>query len=171
MGKGSIVERLVAADPRIELSRSWTTRARRPQEGEDAYHFVSRPAFEQRRGEGGFIEWNEHFGNLYGTPRQDQRPGYDLLLEIEVSGAEQVRAAHPEALVIFIATPSRDVQAERLRGRGESEEQVAVRLARAPMEEERGLAIANHVVVNDDLDRAVAEVAGIVETHRTTGAH
>lgn len=102
---------------------------------------------------------------------QTHDPGRDLLLEIEVRGAEQVRLAHPEALVVFIATPSREVQAERLRGRGESDEQIAVRLARAPMEEESGRRIADHVVVNDDLDRAVDEVARILESHRSTGEH
>lgn len=165
------MERLVAADPRLELSRSWTTRPRRPHEPADAYRFVTRAQFEDHRQAGGFIEWNEHFGNLYGTPVQTHDPGRDLLLEIEVRGAEQVRLAHPEALVVFIATPSREVQAERLRGRGESDEQIAVRLARAPMEEESGRRIADHVVVNDDLDRAVDEVARILASHRSTGEH
>lgn len=129
---------------------------------------MSRSEFEAHRDNGGFIEWNEHFGNLYGTPRQVHDQSLDLLLEIEVRGAEQVRAAHPKALVIFIATPSREVQAERLRGRGESDEQIAVRLARAPLEEEIGARIADHTVVNDDLDRAVGAVAGILEAHRST---
>jgi guanylate kinase len=71
--------------------------------------------------------------------------------------------------VIFVATPSREEQAQRLRGRGEPEEQIQVRLARAPLEEEIGAQIADHVVVNDDLDRAVDEVAGILEAHRSTG--
>lgn len=171
MGKGSIVERLVATDPRLALSRSWTTRPRRPGEAADAYVFVDRSTFEEQREAGGFLEWNEHFGNLYGTPQpvvaDDDGEADDLLLEIEVNGAQQVRSRHPDALVVCVLAPSREVQEQRLRGRGESSAQLAARLARADMEEQIGRAIADHVVVNDDLDRAVREVAGILATHRS----
>jgi guanylate kinase len=167
VGKGSIVERLVATDDRLVLSRSWTTRTRRPHEAADAYVFVDRPTFEARRDAGGFLEWNEHFGNLYGTPLPESTGDGDLLLEIEVNGARQVRARHPDAVVICILAPSRAEQEERLRGRGEPDEQLAVRLARADMEESIGRRIADEVVVNDDLDRAVGEVAGILEAHRS----
>ena len=129
--------------------------------------FVDRPAFEARRQQGGFLEWNEHFGNLYGTPTPGDVGDRDLLLEIEINGAQQVRDAHPDALVLCILAPSRADQELRLRGRGESAEQLAVRLARADTEEEVGRRIADHVVVNDDLDRAVGEVAGIVARHRS----
>ena len=149
------------------LSRSWTTRQRRPGEAEDAYVFVDRPAFEAQLEAGGFLEWNEHFGNLYGTPIPAPTGDRDLLLEIEVNGAQQIRSRHPDALVICVLAPTREVQEARLRGRGESPEQLATRLARAGMEEEIGRSIADHVVVNDVLDRAVGEVARILKAHRT----
>jgi guanylate kinase len=166
-GKGSIVSKLVESDPRLWLSRSWTTRPRRPSEAEDAYTFVDRAAFEAKAEAGGFLEWDEHFGALYGTPIPSAPPGRDVLLEIDVRGAEQVAALHPDALVIFVAPPSREVQEARLRGRGDREEQVERRLARADMEDELGRRLAQHVVVNDDLSRATEEVAGILARHRS----
>ena len=156
----------MARDGRLWLSRSWTTRARRPGEREDAYVWVDRPAFEAHAAAGGFLETNEFLGRLYGTPRPDPPPGRDLVLEIDVNGAEQVRAAHPEAVVVLVVPPSEEVQAERLRGRGDTPEQVEARLALGREEIPRGRALADHVVVNDDLGRAVEEVAGIIAGHR-----
>lgn len=158
---------MVKDDPQLVLSRSWTTRPRRPAENEDAYVFVDRATFEGQRAAGGFLEWNEHFGNLYGTPIPEPTGSRDLLLEIEVNGAQQIRSRHPAALVICILAPTREAQEARLRGRGESAEQLATRLARANMEEEIGRGIADHVVVNDVLDRAVGEVARILKAHRS----
>ena len=93
--------------------------------------------------------------------------GHDVLLEIDVQGAEQVRARSPDAVVILLLAPSRAAQEERLRGRGEDEATVSGRLAEAEREEAKGRDLADHVVVNDDLSRATVEVAAIVETHRT----
>ncbi|HYX43550.1 MAG TPA: guanylate kinase, partial [Acidimicrobiales bacterium] len=93
--------------------------------------------------------------------------GHDVLLEIDVQGAEQVRARAPDAVVILLLAPSRAAQEERLRGRGEDDSTVARRLAEAEQEEAKGRALADHVVVNDDLRRATEEVAAIVEAHRT----
>lgn len=161
----------MARDDRLWLSRSWTTRPRRPGESEDAYVWVDRAAFEAHRARGGFLETNEFLGNhLYGTPRPDPPPGRDLVLEIDVNGAEQVRAAHPEAVVIMIVPPSEEAQAERLRHRGDRPDQVEARLALGREEVPRGRAVADHVVVNDDLDGAVEEVARIIAGHRTEGA-
>jgi guanylate kinase len=83
-----------------------------------------------------------------------------------VQGAAQVRARHPEAVVIFIEAPSRQAQEERLRGRGDREELIARRLGAAPEEERAGRALADHVVVNDELGRAIEEVAAILESRR-----
>ncbi len=168
VGKGTVVRRLLAVDPRLRLSRSWTTRPRRPGEGTDDYTFVDRPSFESQLARGGFLEYDEFLGNLYGTPVPDtlDDPDRDLLLEINVQGAEQVRAERPDALVVFLVAPSREVQEARLRVRGDGDEHVAERLALADAEEAKGRVLADAVVVNDDLDRAVAEVAGILGSRR-----
>jgi guanylate kinase len=167
VGKGSVAGAVVERVPRLWLSRSWTTRPRRPSDAPDAYRFVDRATFEERVAAGGFVEWAEVFGNLYGTPVPEPPSGHDVLLEIDVQGAEQVRARAPDAVVILLLAPSRAAQEERLRGRGEDDSTVARRLAEAEQEEAKGRALADHVVVNDDLRRATEEVAAIVEAHRT----
>ena len=167
MGKGAIAAGLVARTPGLWLSRSWTTRPRRVSDDADAYVFVDRPTFEAERDAGGFVEWAEVFGNLYGTPVPAPPPGADVLLEIDVQGAAQVKQLRPDTVVVCVRAPSRETQAQRLRKRGDDEEAIARRMALADAEEETGLALADHVVVNDDLDRAIEEAAGIVETHRS----
>jgi guanylate kinase len=106
------------------------------------------------------------FGHRYGTPVPDHPAGMDVLLEIDVQGAAQVREHDPEAVVLLVLPPSRHVQRERLLGRGDDDRSVVGRLAEADREEEAGRALADHVVVNDDLSRAVDEAAAIVEAHR-----
>ena len=170
MGKGTIVRRLTAADPRLWLSRSWTTRPRRPGEDADAYVWSSRDDFLAHQAAGGFIETNELLGNLYGTPVPDPPPGTDVVLEIDINGAEQVLARSPDAVVVMIVPPGPDVLAARLRGRGDSPDAVTARLELGREEMERGALLAHHIVVNDDLDKAVAEVAGIIAGHRAEGA-
>jgi guanylate kinase len=158
---------LVDADRRLWLSRSWTTRARRPGEPADAYHFVDRSTFDDAVADGRMLEWTEFLpGQLSGTPRADPPPGRDLLLEIDVDGARQVRALFPDAATILVVAPSADAQMERMRQRGDSEERIARRVAKGVEEERVGRQLADHVVVNDDLDRAVAEVAGILAGYR-----
>ena len=168
VGKGTVVSRLVAADPSLHLSRSWTTRARRPGEDEDAYVFVDEPAFLARVAAGGFLEHTRFSGNdqWYGTPRPEVPDGQDLILEIEVDGAAQVKRQAPDAVMILIVPPSREVQEQRLRARGDDDEHIARRLGVAETEERIGHTLADHVVVNDDLDRAVSEVAGILARYR-----
>jgi guanylate kinase len=167
VGKGTLVRHLVEADRRLWLSRSWTTRARRQGEAEDSYIWVTPPEFETRIRAGGFFEWARFIDNYYGTPDQPPPPGHDLVLEIEVQGAEQVKAKEPSAVVVLLVPPSEEEQQARLRNRGDSEDRVRQRVEAGRQEIERGRLLADHVVVNDHLDRAVDEVAGIIAAHRT----
>ena len=128
VGKSTIVEALVERDPRLWLSRSWTTRARREGEPDSAYVFVDRATFEQRIQDGGFVEWTEFLGNHYGTPTPEVPPDRDLVLEIEVDGARQIKALKPDALLIFVLPPTRDEQQRRLVGRGGPHAKVVQRL-------------------------------------------
>lgn len=166
VGKGTIVAALVGRDPRLWLSRSWTTRTRREGESESAYVFTDREAFEARIAADGFLEWTDFLGNYYGTPVPEAVPDRDVVLEIELHGARQVKQVHPEAVLIFVLPPSRDEQERRLRGRGDREDRVAERLQKALDEEPVGMALADHVVVNDDLERTVGELMQIIDHHR-----
>jgi guanylate kinase len=167
VGKDTIVGRLVAREPGLWVSRSWTTRAQRPGEPDDAYVFVTRSAFEDRVAAGGFLEWAEYLGNLYGTPTPSPPAGCDVILVIEVQGAQQILDRVPGAVMLLVVPPSRDDQRRRLEARGDQPEVAARRLAKAEEEEAIGRRLAHHVVVNDDLDRAVDEVAGILAGHRS----
>ena len=172
VGKGTIVDELVQRDPGLWLSRSWTTRERRPGEREDAYVFTSAEAFEERISAGGFLEWTEFLGNYYGTPRPDRLDdpdAPDIVLEIEVDGAQQVKQLYPDAVLIFVLPPSREEQERRLRGRGDPDHKVLARLRKAENEEPIGRDIADHIVVNDLLDRTIDEMLGIVATERSAG--
>jgi guanylate kinase len=152
--------------PGLWLSRSWTTRARRPGEPEDAYVFVSAEEFRRRVSDGGFFEWAEYLGNLYGTPVPDPPPGSDVLLEIDVQGAEQVLAKIPDAVVVLLLPPSEDVQRSRLKSRGDSPDHVRKRVDKGREEVERGRKLAAYEVVNAELQQAVEQLAGIVSRTR-----
>jgi guanylate kinase len=148
------------------LSRSWTTRPRRPGEAADAYTFVDRARFEEKIAADGFLEWAEFLGHLYGTPIPDAPPGKDVVLEIDLQGARQVRKRHPDALVVLLVPPSPEIQRQRLRHRGDSATEVDRRIAIGAEEMRLGRELTPFVVVNDEVDRAVSEVAGILDVHR-----
>lgn len=174
-GKGTLGRRLREHDPSLRWSVSWTTRPARPGEvpGID-YQFVSRKEFEELRDAGGFLEWFEVYGDLKGTPRGfvdgELAAGHDVMLELDVNGALAVRAAIPDALLVFVRAPSRDEQRRRLEARAADDpEAIERRLARAEAEEQVARERFDAVIVNDDVDRAEAELAAIVEARRNTG--
>jgi guanylate kinase len=172
-GKGTLGRRLREREPDLQWSVSWTTRDPRPDEtpGVD-YHFVSREDFEKLRDAGGFLEWFEVYGDLKGTPRrfvvEQLAAGHDVLLEIDVHGALAVRSALPEAVLVFVRAPSPDEQRRRLVERGTDDPgAIERRLARADAEERIANEQFDAVIVNDDVGRATAALAAIVEARRS----
>ena len=167
VGKSTVIGKVLEARPDIHFSVSFTTRA--PREGEvDGvnYNFVSREDFEARIARGEFLEYAEYAGNLYGTSmaviREHLDAGTDVLLDIEVQGAANVRKKMPEAVTMFIVPPSFAVLSERLHKRGtDSEEKIQERLAIA-RKEAREIPDYHYVVVNDDLNKAVEETLSIL---------
>jgi DNA-directed RNA polymerase subunit omega len=127
---------------------------------------VDETSFETLVEGGAFMEWAEFLGARYGTPWPSPPEGYDLLLEIDVQGAEQVRERNPDALVVLLLPPSEEVQAERLRWRGEDEQTIRSRVEVGRSEAERGRTMADAIVVNDDVNEAVAQVAAIIDRNR-----
>lgn len=172
VGKGTVVRDVLRRlDEGLALSVSATTR--RPRTGEvdgRDYRFVDRERFEAMIGDDALLEWAEVFDNLYGTPRafvdERLRAGDDVLLEIDVRGAAQIRDRAPGAVLVLLRPPSLDELGRRLRSRGtESEDRLARRLGEA----QRELAQASwfdHEVVNDDLERASSQVAAIIDASR-----
>jgi guanylate kinase len=171
-GKGTLGRRLREQDPALGWSVSWTTRPSRPGEVEGVdYHFVSREEFEQLRDAGGFLEWFEVYGDLKGTPEQfvadALAAGHDVMLELDVNGALEVRGKVPDALLVFVRAPSRDEQRRRLEVRAADDpEAIERRLARAEAEERVASERFDAVIVNDDVDRAAAELTAILESRR-----
>jgi guanylate kinase len=166
VGKSTIVDALVKRDVKLWLSRSWTTREQRNGEASDAYKFVTREQFEKHIAEGGFLEWTDFLGNLYGTPTPSAPEGKDTVLEIEVDGAQQVKQLNNKALLLFILPPSRQEQKSRLHGRGDPDQKVEKRLRKAEDEEPIGKAIADYVLINDDLATTVDEMSRIIDFER-----
>lgn len=152
------------------MSRSWTTRDRRVGESADAYVFTSTDEFERKITAGGFLEWTEFLGNYYGTPLPDfdaVENAPDIVLEIELDGAQQVKRRFPEAVLIFVLPPSRAEQERRLRGRGDPGDRVQARLRKAELEEPIGRAEADMVIVNDELERTIEEMLEILDQRRS----
>jgi guanylate kinase len=153
--------------PALELSVSATTRAPRPGEHDgEHYHFLTREQFEQRVDAGDFVEHADYAGRRYGTLRSELerrvRAGVPVVLEIEVQGARQVRAAMPEAVQVFIAPPSLDALRTRLIGRGTDDPEEVERRLRVAEQELGAQPEFAHVVVNDRLDDALEELTAIV---------
>ncbi|HYB64233.1 MAG TPA: guanylate kinase, partial [Steroidobacteraceae bacterium] len=167
-GKTSLVKTLLASEPRLRLSISHTTRKRRPTEVEGReYHFVTKPQFTELTARGEFLEHARVFDNDYGTSRgfveSQLAQGHDVLLEIDWQGAQQVRRAMPECVSIFVLPPARQALAERLARRAtDTAEVIRRRLADAATDMSHYDEF-DYVVVNDDFDRAVADLKRIVD--------
>jgi guanylate kinase len=166
-GKTSLVRALMERDPALRFSISYTTRKQRPNErdGHD-YFFVTSAEFEAMVERGEFLEHARVFDNCYGTARRPVEDalaaGQDLILEIDWQGAAQVRAALPECVSIFILPPSRAELERRLRGRGTDSEAVIQRRLRDAASDMTHWSEFDHVVVNDDFARALADLRAIV---------
>lgn len=162
-GKSSLVNALLAREPGIDLSISYTSRAPRPGERDgEHYHFVSEPQFLAMVEAGDFFEHARVHGDLKGTARQSVEPqlsrGRDVLLEIDWQGARQVRAKVPGAVGIFILPPSRQALEQRMRARAQDSEEVIARRLAAAREEMSHYHEFDYVVVNEDFERAVDEL-------------
>ena len=170
-GKTTLVRALLAADPKVQLSVSFTTRPPRAGEvnGKD-YNFVSREEFERMIADCALLEHAEVFGNYYGTSQvwieSMLAQGQDILLEIDWQGAQQVRRLLPEAIGIFILPPSLATLEERLRGRGKDSEEVILRRLSAAREEISHVDEFDYVVINDHLDEALHDLVAIVRAER-----
>ncbi len=169
VGKSTILHRVMQQRGDLKFSVSATTRPPRVNkktgemevDGVD-YFFVTREQFERMIAGNEMLEYDEHFGNLYGTPLNQMNGQANMVLDIEPNGALNVKKAHPEAVLIFVAPPSMEELERRLRQRGDTpEEQIAGRLERAAWEIDQS-SHYDHVVVNDDLDRCVQETLQII---------
>ncbi|GLQ33007.1 guanylate kinase [Litoribrevibacter albus] len=172
-GKTSLVAKLVASQPEIEVSVSHTTRPMRPGEENGVhYHFVSKAEFEAEINNSNFLEFAEVFGNYYGTSQkvveQKLAQGIDVILEIDWQGAEQVRRLVPEAISIFIVPPSIDELRSRLTNRGQdADDVIARRLSEAQTEMSHYLEF-DYLVVNDDFETALSQLQAIFTANRLT---
>ena len=167
-GKGTVMKELLKRYDSYALSISATTRNPRPGEVDGReYFFKTKEEFEQMIEEGAFVEYACYVGNYYGTPKQyveeQLAAGKDVILEIEIQGALNIKKQFPEALLLFIAPPSADVLKQRLTDRGtETQEVIEQRLARA-VEESRGIENYDYLVVNDVLDECVEMVHHMIQ--------
>ena len=171
-GKTTLVERLVQDLPNLHMSRSYTSRPAREgeQDGVD-YNFISRDRFAAMVRDGSFLEWADVFGHCYGTGSGDTEAmlvdGHDVVLVIDIQGARQVRSRGIENVGIFVLPPSAAILEQRLRGRSkDSEEQIRERLEVA-CREVGEFAEYEYVVINDELDAAVARIGAIVLAERS----
>lgn len=172
-GKGTIMKELTERYDQYALSISATTR--NPREGEEngrEYFFITTEEFEKLIADNGLIEHAKYVNNYYGTPRkyveEKLSQGIDVILEIEIQGALQIKEQYKDAVLLFVMPPSAQVLEKRLRGRGtETDEVIAKRLARAK-EEAVGIEKYDYIVVNDDLDECVEKVHEIISSAHNT---
>jgi guanylate kinase len=170
-GKSTLVHQLLKTVPDLAFSISYTTRPPRPAEtnGVD-YKFISRKDFEERLARSEFLEYAEVYGNYYGTNRetfeQATHQGKDLVLDIDVQGARQLKVAIPQAISIFVLPPSREVLEQRLRTRSQDSEEVIQRRLRGAAEEVQNYTQYDFVLINREIEESSARLASIVKAER-----
>jgi guanylate kinase len=170
-GKGTVVQELLRRRPDLVLSVSATTRPARAAERDGVhYHFIPVEEFLAQRDSGGFLEWAEVYGNLYGTPRAPveaaRAAGRDVVCELDIQGALAIKRMDPEAVLVFIEPPSLDDLTLRLRRRGTEDPGALSQRLRAAYEEVKNKGVYDHIVVNDDVDSAVEALLRILDQHR-----
>ena len=171
-GKSTLVKELMRVVPRLAFSVSYTTRPPRGQERNgEQYHFITREEFEARLAKEEFLEWAEVFGHYYGTHRSEleraAEKGLDLVLDIDVQGARQLKQRIPAAVSIFILAPSRTVLEQRLRARSQDTEPVIRRRLHEAKEEIRNYKQYDYVLVNREVEASVETLVSIVRATRS----
>ena len=166
-GKGTVVKELIKRNENLRLSVSATTRSPRPGETNGVeYFFKTREEFESMISAGEFIEYTEYNGNYYGTPRQAVSDmlgsGHDVILEIEVEGANNAKKALPEATLVFLAPPSKKILRDRLTGRGTETPDVIERRLKIAEGELKRTADYDYIVVNDEVEKAAQRIENIL---------
>ncbi|MCF7201398.1 guanylate kinase [Pseudomonas oligotrophica] len=170
-GKTSLVKALIDAQPQVRVSVSHTTRAMRPGEVDGVnYHFVSREDFLERLQHNEFLEHAEVFGNLYGTSQrwleQTLAEGFDLILEIDWQGAQQVRRLMPQARSIFILPPTQEALRQRLNNRGQDSDEIIERRMREAVSEMSHYVEYDYLVINDDFSHALTDLQAIFRANQ-----
>jgi guanylate kinase len=170
-GKSTLVSRLLSEVEALTFSVSYTTRKARGNEVDgQAYHFIDRESFERRIAALEFLEYADVFGNYYGTHSDAlsiaQQQGKDLVLDIDVQGAAQLKKRIPDAVSIFVLPPSREVLEQRLRARSQDKEEVIRRRLADAAREIRNYSLYDYVLVNNDLDLAAETLKAIVRAER-----
>jgi guanylate kinase len=170
-GKSTLVRRVLDADPKLTFSISYTTRKPRGTEKDGQnYHFVERQSFEEMIRNGEFLEWAEVFGNFYGTHRsyleRAEADGKDLVLDIDVKGAAQLRKKIPDAVSIFILAPSREELEKRLRARSEDAQEVIERRLHEAATEIQHYDQYDYVLVNREVEKSVGRLRSIIAAER-----
>lgn len=170
-GKSTLVAHLLSRDPGLRFSVSYTTRKPRGNEKPgESYNYIAREDFVERARRGEFLEHAEVFGNFYGTHRsvldQARSENKDLILDIDVQGARQLKESIPEAVTIFILAPSRDILEQRLRSRSEDSEETIQRRLREAAEEIRNYRKYDYVLINHQVQESVATLAAVIRAER-----
>ncbi len=167
VGKSTVLAKVMERNKNLCFSVSATTRPPRPGEVEgQSYYFIDKDRFQEMIRENAFVEYDEHMGNYYGTPKfqlEEKLEKGSVILDIEPNGAFNVKAQCPDAVLIFIAPPDQEELERRLRGRGDtSEEQIKLRQERARWEMEQSKQY-DHVVINDRVETCVEKILGIID--------